>query len=39
VISKGALIATHPVSSRRRVHVKTDQTRPAAEAEVRQIGC
>jgi hypothetical protein len=37
LISKGALIATHPISFRRRVYVKTDQTRPATEA-VRQIG-
>jgi len=25
-VSKGALIATHPISFRRRVYVKTDQT-------------
>jgi hypothetical protein len=38
LISKGALIVTHiPPSFRRRVYVKTDQTRPATEA-VRQIG-
>jgi hypothetical protein len=37
LISKGALIATHPAWFRRRVYVETDQTRPATEA-VRQIG-
>jgi hypothetical protein len=31
LISKGALIATRPISFRRRVYVKTDQTRPATE--------
>src|SRR4029453_5529764 len=33
VISKGALIATHPISSRRRVYVKTDQTRPVTKRD------
>ena len=37
LVSKGALIATHPISFRRRVYVKTDQTRPASEATVRQF--
>jgi hypothetical protein len=37
LISKGALIARHPFSFRYRVYVKTEQTRPASEATVRQI--
>ena len=35
--SKGALIATHPISFRRRVQVKTEKTTAASEATVRQI--
>jgi len=34
--SKGALIATHPISFRRRVYVKTDQM-AASKTTVRQI--
>jgi hypothetical protein len=38
LVSKDALIATHPISFRCRVYVVTDQARPASEATVRQIG-
>jgi hypothetical protein len=39
LISKGALIATHFISSRRRVHVKTDQTRPVTKRDSADCCC